>query len=1340
MVRVSDSNTIHTNSEGESSTSYVRLAGNGLPGGEQQQESSSGVAPAPSGENSPGRSNQLALPSSSTAATTSSNSQYTIPLDENDHRYVGLVNQAMTCYLNSLVQSLYMTPEFRNAMYEWEFVQHPAHAKEQKKKAEQSIPCQLQKLFLLLQTTDNDSLETKDLTQSFGWTSNEAYDQHDVQELCRLMFDALEHKWKGTKHEKLIQDLYRGTMEDFVACLKCGRESVKTDYFLDLPLAVKPFGAIHAYKSIEEALNAFIQPELLDGSNQYMCENCKSKQDAHKGLRITQFPYLLTIQLKRFDFDYNTMHRIKLNDKMTFPDVLDLNEYIKEKRSAPTVAPPTTSPPSAWKTIPPKKTETEEDDMELGSPNPKRCTPGNQSPNRYSYRGDENVVVGQPIDHEAVESIIKTSGDNVYELFSVMVHSGNAAGGHYFAYIKNLDQDRWYVFNDTRVDFASTSEIEKSFGGHPSGWNQSNTNAYMLMYRKIDPKRNANFILSNKLPRHIRDSQEKWKRLEREAEEERLQKLSLIQVHVNINYPFPSYVTLPDKRQLDLTPQKYQIADDFSEYKIEISREEPIRLVFGPAFDFFNERARAYSLPFSKSSARLIYVENKQMVMEFRSPRDLDKKLRTVFNSYQGEPGSMYSVYFVLDVKIASGFFQIDYQNRMTIKVQRVDVGKKTTANELTIVVPGDEKMVKVKQWIGSQFRDDIYETLNARLVLEAASSSREFVLIDQTHNGMDFRHMINQYMGHATPTLYYDGGLNTMTNAESKEATVADRKLPFEKSSMWQILDRKCFSTFVKVRLPSQEEVEKAASTRNAYQGLSWAETVAIMKEEDRLWNEPRGAVEVMSTVSKNETSDAALVTEADDEPIPSGRGSTASMRSVSMEDFDGEAGISGSLCNNTPQMSPCVSEGDDIDEKELDGKSQLMNDYMQKSNSNYYYNGDSQTHVNKNLKIALGEETPSEAVSAVSSGQSTLVPSTSNQALSSMARSSDEAIDARITTVFSHENFHRLDVDSRMRVVDFKKWVAAQLDMDKDQFVIVKHASDDGSDSGYEANFNDEETVSSAFQSCFISIKLRAPLKQDEKMIQIILFDMLENQRENWKQLFELPVSQSTVVGDILLQCIRLYKEIYGEELTPKMVRLRDIGTTGHSNSKAVLNPNDTLEKRGYSWCSHIYMQIVTDESMIGKPGDPVLVRRFRPSTVEVSPTHEVLVDSNAENPVLSCMEAISKVSGIPVDRIAIIDPKEFVWQKWPYTKSRLEMLDTSSSKAVFTNDLHLNFPHPREFVEKVGGRVLYYKDSEEEPKVLSEEERKQIKIKENGQSANANRRKERPLRIQMSSVCEN
>ena len=39
-------------------------------------------------------------------------------------------------------------------------------------------------------------------------------------------------------------------MQDFVKCLSCGKENVRQDYFLDLPLALKPFGAHEAYKSV----------------------------------------------------------------------------------------------------------------------------------------------------------------------------------------------------------------------------------------------------------------------------------------------------------------------------------------------------------------------------------------------------------------------------------------------------------------------------------------------------------------------------------------------------------------------------------------------------------------------------------------------------------------------------------------------------------------------------------------------------------------------------------------------------------------------------------------------------------------------------------------------------------------------------------------------------------------------------------------------------------------------------------------------------------------------------------------------------------------------------------
>ena len=47
-----------------------------------------------------------------------------------------------------------------------------------------------------------------------------AWQQHDVQELCRVMFDALERSWKHTDQANLITQLYQGKIKDYVKCLQ----------------------------------------------------------------------------------------------------------------------------------------------------------------------------------------------------------------------------------------------------------------------------------------------------------------------------------------------------------------------------------------------------------------------------------------------------------------------------------------------------------------------------------------------------------------------------------------------------------------------------------------------------------------------------------------------------------------------------------------------------------------------------------------------------------------------------------------------------------------------------------------------------------------------------------------------------------------------------------------------------------------------------------------------------------------------------------------------------------------------------------------------------------------
>ncbi|XP_063969963.1 ubiquitin carboxyl-terminal hydrolase 47-like [Lytechinus pictus] len=412
--------------------------------------------------------------------------------------FVGLVNQAMTCYLNSLMQTLYMTPEFRNAVYKWEYTD----TQEERSK---SIPYQLQRLFIQLQTSKKRSIETTDVTRSFGWDSSEAWQQHDVQELCRVMFDALEKKWKNTDQSDLINQLYQGQMKDYVKCLKCGYESARSDAFLDIPLVIRPFGANKVYSSVDEALQAFVEPETLDESNQYFCEKCNMKCDAHKGLKFQRFPYLLTLQLKRFDFDYSTMHRIKLNDKMTFPEILDLNAFVVNEADSQGEPPTQTTTVQAY-----VEGETQSDsgaENEDGSPS------SQSQENSLEDALDEGIVMEQTstaMTNHRNEQERQTRGPFMYELFSIMVHSGTASGGHYYAYIKSFTDGQWYCFNDQHVTRITYDDIRKTYGGEPTHYRgyysssyTSSTNAYMLMYRQIDPLRNASFLNAENFPSHI---------------------------------------------------------------------------------------------------------------------------------------------------------------------------------------------------------------------------------------------------------------------------------------------------------------------------------------------------------------------------------------------------------------------------------------------------------------------------------------------------------------------------------------------------------------------------------------------------------------------------------------------------------------------------------------------------------------------------------------------------------------------------------------------------------------------------------------------------------------------
>ncbi|KAF3940694.1 hypothetical protein ABW19_dt0201570 [Dactylella cylindrospora] len=224
--------------------------------------------------------------------------------------YVGLKNQGATCYLNSLIQSLYFTKSFRKAVY-----QIPT----ENEKTDNSA-LTLQRLFYLLETS-NDALGTNELTKSFGWETKHIFEQQDVQELCRILMEKLEEKMKGTEADNALAKMFVGKTKTYISCINVDYESSRIEEYWDIQLTVR------GKKNLDESFRDYIAYETLEGENKYFAEG-HGLQDARKGVIFESFPPVLHVHLKRFDYDFMRDAITKVNDLYEFPEEFDAAPYL----------------------------------------------------------------------------------------------------------------------------------------------------------------------------------------------------------------------------------------------------------------------------------------------------------------------------------------------------------------------------------------------------------------------------------------------------------------------------------------------------------------------------------------------------------------------------------------------------------------------------------------------------------------------------------------------------------------------------------------------------------------------------------------------------------------------------------------------------------------------------------------------------------------------------------------------------------------------------------------------------------------------------------------------------
>lgn len=108
-------------------------------------------------------------------------------------------------------------------------------------------------------------------------------------------------------------------------CKDCPHYSEREEPFLAVSLQVKN------KSSIQESLKYYVEGEMLEGDNAYYCEKCEKKVNTLKRCCIKRMPNTLFLVLKRFEFDFDLMQKIKVNDYCEFPMELDMSPYSQQE-------------------------------------------------------------------------------------------------------------------------------------------------------------------------------------------------------------------------------------------------------------------------------------------------------------------------------------------------------------------------------------------------------------------------------------------------------------------------------------------------------------------------------------------------------------------------------------------------------------------------------------------------------------------------------------------------------------------------------------------------------------------------------------------------------------------------------------------------------------------------------------------------------------------------------------------------------------------------------------------------------------------------------------------------
>uniref|UniRef100_A0A672ZEJ6 USP domain-containing protein n=1 Tax=Sphaeramia orbicularis TaxID=375764 RepID=A0A672ZEJ6_9TELE len=198
--------------------------------------------------------------------------------------YHGLSGPGLTCYLNSVLQVLFMTPDFREAIQtcRWTDVE--------------TIDPYLRELFAHL---EKNQARTHHIAATLAIT--DVYKQRDAAEYLEKILCLTSPQ---------ASKIFRGELNHVTICSRCKDRNEATTCFRVLPLSVEES---HPTYSVDKGLDQFFRGQTVSGDNKMYCNNCQKKTDAFIKCELTGTPDVLILLLKRFHFDSKLMRFVKLH-------------------------------------------------------------------------------------------------------------------------------------------------------------------------------------------------------------------------------------------------------------------------------------------------------------------------------------------------------------------------------------------------------------------------------------------------------------------------------------------------------------------------------------------------------------------------------------------------------------------------------------------------------------------------------------------------------------------------------------------------------------------------------------------------------------------------------------------------------------------------------------------------------------------------------------------------------------------------------------------------------------------------------------------------------------------